>query len=179
MQINLSAFQTAMGATTRPSPQTKPSQAPTVSVTLYSYAINKSNFVTWTPDQTAMADGGLLVSFKIDHIRGGAPDDHMLVMLQFAKSQELVLGRASVLISGVTSSAMVTSGTVTVANAPPNAAKGLATTTSGDIPILISTALLGKLAKFYYLSNEGRQSIPTVVENNINAMVGAISSSSS
>jgi hypothetical protein len=176
MQINLAAFQKAMAATTRLSPDHKIiSYTPTVVATLYCYTLNKSNFQTWTPDQTALADGGLLVSFKIDHLRGAAPDDHMAVMLQFDKSQALVLGRASALISGVTSAAMANSGVFTVSKAPANAEPGLTTTTSADISTLISTALMGKLQQYYHLSNTGRQSIPTVVKNNIDAMVGAIS----
>lgn len=176
MQINLNSFQQAIGATTQLSPHLKTgSGTPTVAVTLYCYTLNGSNFRTWTPDQTAMPDGGLLVSFKIDHIRGGTPDDHMAVMLQFGKNKELVLGRASALISGIASAAMANSGIFAISSAPENAAPGLTTTTSADISTLISTAILGKLAPYYHLSNTGRQSIPTVVKNNIDAMVASIS----
>jgi hypothetical protein len=43
-----------------------------------SYSISGSNYRMWQPDTSSTSEGGLYVSFKMDHIRGAARDDHAI-----------------------------------------------------------------------------------------------------
>ncbi|MBD2721118.1 hypothetical protein [Hymenobacter armeniacus] len=61
---------------------------------------DKTNYRTWYPETSLMKDGaGLIVSAKIDHIRGDSLDDHIILICGFNAAAELVVAQASVQIT--------------------------------------------------------------------------------
>jgi hypothetical protein len=49
-----------------------------------------SDYRVWKPDFTSTPDGGLLISCKLDHIRGLQKDDHALIELNIDKNSLLI-----------------------------------------------------------------------------------------
>jgi hypothetical protein len=65
-----------------------------------SYSAGGSEYRLWWPDTSYTSDGGLYVSFKMDHIRRFAADDHAILGLTFDSSARLIDASVTLQIAG-------------------------------------------------------------------------------
>jgi hypothetical protein len=120
-----------------------------------------SVFRTWRCDVSRTVTGGLLVTFKIDHVRAVHADDHAVVRLEFDRHGRLSSARSHMTIAGRTT---VDSGVVTAAAAP----FGLAPV--GWVAAKVANGLLRAVGRDY----GGRRYFPLVVEHNIQRAASCI-----
>jgi hypothetical protein len=128
------------------------------------YESNDSNYRTWRLDDSPLYGGtGLYLSTKIDHIRGGNKDDHLIVMVAYNAAGEPIQGQAAVQMKD--EDPILTS-VITQDQAG-----------SVDIASAVADAVQSQLKSDYGVngSNSGRQNIPHIIEKNISAMNGSVS----
>ena len=65
-----------------------------------SYSAGGSEYRLWWPDTSYTSDGGLYVSFKMDHIRRFQVDDHAILGLTFNSSARLIDTSVNLQIAG-------------------------------------------------------------------------------
>lgn len=123
----------------------------------YSYD-DDYNYRTWRQELTVMeGNSALLVSTKIDHIRGENLDDHLILMACFNANGELCYGQAFVQMK----------------NEAPIYTDVI---TTGDIADEIHDQLQDQIKDDYGIngSTEGRQRIPHIAKVNLYGMLQAI-----
>ena len=135
--------------------------------TAVEYHQGDHNYRTWEIHQSPTSDGGVQVSFKIDHIRGVWADDHAYVDLTLDRScgvvdssAEIRLADGNVLMAD-TEDAIATS----AAAAGPEYGAGAQQGTQ------IANQLLAQMQVFG--ETGGRELFPGIVEHNINHVVAA------
>lgn len=172
MQFNPGSFEHNMGMGTAYCSKNDHKSGIDFEATYFTYKIDNcdSNYRTWSPDSHEVINGiqknggGIVVSCKIDHIRGddgSQPDDHIVLILFFDNSCKLVSGEAIISIHGedASSTGMVSAGS-------PN---------SGDtVSGRLYAKLLSRLQPSYGSSNDGRQHFPSVAKKNIDAISASI-----
>jgi hypothetical protein len=170
IQFNPDLFVSSMGAATKYKNDHK--SGIDFEATNFTYKTDNcdSHYRTWSPDSQEVINGiqknggGIVVSCKIDHIRGddgSQPDDHIVLVLFFDNSCKLVNGEAILSIHGedASSTGMVSAGS-------PN---------SGDtVSGRLYAKLLSRLQPSYGSSNDGRQHFPGVAKKNIEAICASI-----
>ncbi len=122
------------------------------------YKDDGSEYRTWRQDSSACyLNGGMVVSTKIDHIRGGNKDDHIIVILAYDMNGKLALGSASIQMK----------------KEDPIMVKPI---TEGDIAQGVKNGIKKQLKSDYGWSgsDDGRQNIPNVVKMNIDAMTKSV-----
>lgn len=128
------------------------------------YESNDSNYRTWRLDDSPLyGETGLYLSTKIDHIRGGNKDDHIIVMVAYNAAGKPIQGQAAVQMKD--EDPIITS-VITQDQS-----------SSVDIASAVADAVKSQLKSNYGVdgSNSGRQNIPHVIEKNINAMNSSVS----
>ncbi len=122
------------------------------------YESKNSNYRTWLQDTSLLPkQGGLYVSSKIDHIRGGfGEDDHIIVMMGYGPDGMAITGQAAVQIQEDKSS--YTTDIIQGTNIEQN----------------VANAIKARLKSEYDDSNSGRQNIPNVVKRNLDAITASI-----
>jgi hypothetical protein len=68
--------------------------------TASSYYVSGSNYRCYKPSVSRRSDGGLLISFKMDHIRRFKKDDHAIISMILSKNGSLISANAKVIIQG-------------------------------------------------------------------------------
>lgn len=127
------------------------------------YKSSDSNYRTYKPTVSTTKNGGLLVSFKVDHIRGGAHDDHAQIEMEFDAKGQLISSSATMSIAGRQS---LDSKKIVAAAAPAGVSAPAAWVASE-----VANALLSVVQK----DHGGRKNFPSVVNHNINWVVECVS----
>ena len=118
-----------------------------------------SSYRTNQPTVTATPDGGLLVSTKLDHIRGGGGDDHCLLEMTFDSAGKIVSSQAKMEMGD------------------KKFDTGIVTSAAGGVPInKIGEGVLTKLADQVARWGEsgGRANFPAVVRHNMIIIASAV-----
>jgi hypothetical protein len=123
----------------------------------YNYQ-GKDNYRTWHQEISITKNNlGMIVSTKIDHIRGDNKDDHIALITGFDASGKLNFAQAFIQMKeeDPVSTTIVK---------------------SGDIPGQIHDQIDANMKDDYGIngSNDGRQKIPHIVKVNINCMTKAV-----
>lgn len=129
------------------------------------YENSDSNYRTWRPEATGTPDGGLFVSTKIDHIRGGLQDDHNQLEMEFDSEGQLLTVRSVIDFAGTP---QFDTGLI-------RAAGELDSEKTGKIAEL-SAKLANSLIKFFEDLGEsgGRANFPAVVRHNLNVIAACV-----
>jgi hypothetical protein len=116
------------------------------------------NYRTYKPDVSYRQDGSILVSTKVDHIRGKAKDDYSVIRMTFDRTGKLASVKTDVKIRGKAdfSSDVIKGAALT---GDPHAAAGAA-------GVAIVESLYNKASNAF--ENGGRAIFPSVIEHNIN-----------
>lgn len=114
---------------------------------------NTAQYRTWWMETSQVKQGlGLIVSAKIDHIRGSAKDDHIILICGFDLNGQLVVAQATVQITSDSSKNLVVP-PVTLADAGGD---------PGKIDDLVYDAIHA-----HDFKDEGRNTIAWLVKGNI------------
>jgi hypothetical protein len=116
------------------------------------------NYRTWHQETSMIThDAGMLVSVKIDHIRGDNLDDHIILLTGFNANGELFYGQAFVQMK----------------EEDPIKTKVI---TTGDIIGQVHDQIQDKIKDNYGVngSTEGRKQIPHIVRLNMEAMCDGV-----
>lgn len=129
---------------------------------------NTLTYRTWLPDTTltvvttAAPQGGLTVSCKLDHVRGGAgQDDHAVLIAMFNEDGALKQAQASIQFEGAMNNknAPVQSNLIVDTQNHP-----------ADIPILVMEDLRARMQSSYSDSTAGRVYFADIVGENLEAI---------
>lgn len=131
------------------------------------YERSGSNYRTWKPEVTAMLDGGLFISMRIDHLRGlFAADDHASLQITIDRDGNVVSAQSSMAFQGkkITSDAIrQTADAGTKVSGIPQVTK-------------VGTDLLADLSAKVLRENvaePGRVTFPAVIHHNYNLLCHA------
>lgn len=131
------------------------------------YERSGSKYRTWKPEVTAMLDGGLFISMRIDHIRGlFAADDHASLQITLDKDGNVVSAQSSMAFQGkkITSDAI-----------RQTASAGTKVATIPQVT-KVGTDLLADLSAKVLRENvaePGRVTFPAVIHHNYNLLCHA------
>jgi hypothetical protein len=134
------------------------------------YYSQNSRYRTWQPTTEAGGDGGLNVSFTIDHIRGGGEgDDHATIWLVYDNNKILTATNIEVDMSGLVGIPKVAIEVVEV----------VATFTLSPLAgaaIGFAYAAFNKFMdqRAYLADDGGRQNFPAAIAQNINKLSSCI-----
>lgn len=135
------------------------------SKTAAKYKSADSNYRTYKPTVSPTSDGGLFISTKIDHIRGGDGDDHAQLEITFDRAGKVVSSKATLALDGAKS---LDTETVTAAFALAGASAG---TTAA---VAVGAEVFKALGKFVKTEHGGRANFPAVVQHNFNHIVAHV-----
>ncbi|WP_461056221.1 LGFP repeat-containing protein [Spirosoma arcticum] len=127
-----------------------------------------SNYRTYKPTVSPTPQGGLFVSTKLDHIRGGAADDHAQLEMEFAANGVIVSTRATMKIQGHSTldTGLIKEAAAIGGTAAGGPGYGAAASAIGEL----SAKIINSLSKFISDISEhgGRANFPAVVQMNMN-----------
>lgn len=131
------------------------------------YERSGSKYRTWKPEVTAMMDGGLFISMRIDHMRGlFAADDHASLQITIDKNGNVVSAQSSLAFQGK----KITSDAIRQTADAGNQVSGIPQVTK------IGTDLLADLSSKVLRENvaePGRVTFPAVIHHNYNLLCHA------
>lgn len=129
------------------------------------YESGGSHYRTYRPTLSFPPGGGLFVSTKIDHIRGGAEDDHNLLEMEFNSEGRILTVRSVIDFAGTP---QFDTGLI-------RGAGELDSEKTGQIAEL-SAKLVNSLIKFFtdLAETGGRANFPAVIQHNLNIIAACI-----
>jgi hypothetical protein len=129
------------------------------------YKSADSNYRTYKPTLSSPPGGGLFTTTKIDHIRGGAKDDHNQLEMEFDLYGQLISVR----------SVMTIQGTPQFDTGLVKAAGALYNDQAAQIAE-VAAKIVNSLASFVTDLNEhgGRANFPAIVRHNLNIIAGCV-----
>lgn len=128
------------------------------------YERSGSHYRTWKPEVTAMLDGGIFISMRIDHMRGiFASDDHASLQVTIDKNGNIVQAQSSMAFQGQ----KITSDAIRMSTAAGTSAAGV------EKVAKVGTDLLADLSSKLLRENvaePGRVTFPAVIHHNYNLL---------
>lgn len=128
------------------------------------YERSGSHYRTWKPEVTAMLDGGLFISMRIDHMRGlFASDDHASLQVTIDKNGNVVQAQSSMAFQGQ----KITSDAIRLGANAGTSAAGV------ERVAKVGTDLLADLSSKLLRENvaePGRVTFPAVIHHNYNLL---------
>jgi hypothetical protein len=126
------------------------------------YKSGGSNYRTYKPTVSPTTDGGLFVSTKLDHIRGGGRDDHCQLEITFDRAGKVVSSRAEVTMDDnrVKFNTKLVAASAALAGATAGTSAAIAVATK------IVESLYNQIAA--WTDDGGRKNFPAVVQHNFN-----------
>lgn len=121
-----------------------------------------SNYRIWEPTVSSTPGGGLLVSFKVDHIRRFAHDDHAAVEIEFDSAGNILSA----------SSSMQLAGQQAIDSRKVAAAGALVGT---PVTAWVATEVTNAFLKVAQHEHGGRANFPAVVKHAINHAAASVS----
>lgn len=138
------------------------------SKTAAEYKSGGSNYRTYKPTVSPTPEGGLFISTKIDHIRGGDGDDHAQLEITFDRAGTVLDSKASLALDG--SKKPLDTKLVTSAAALAGATAG---TTAA---VAVALEIFKALGEFVKTEHGGRANFPAVVRHNFNLIAAHVPS---
>lgn len=134
--------------------------------TAVEYKSADSNYRTYKPQVSTTPAGGLLVSTKLDHIRGWGGDDHCLLQLTFDGNGKVVSSQATIEMGDKSFDTKIIMAAASLTGDAPTIA-------TSAVASEIYNRLKDQISKWN--EHGGRANFPAVIQHNFNNIATSVS----